>query len=435
MGKKRIWLWIAAAVLCAACVLTACFWDAIVVYAAPKAVLSEALAEALSDLDLRFRYNPVRNLLDLYSPEGRYTAAITLETDTELLGSVSCDLQANTDAVSHRFLADGKVTTSGGDLNLSLYLDGECMAVSSRELVNGNYYGIQYDSFAADMERFWLVKPLIPAATFQKWEENLNQIQTAMNRPYSVPEISQEDVRMLMTGVLLLDSKVSREAYNGLDCYCITYAAGGSQVKELLSCVLDAANTQTADISASFYLYEKQLIGIDIRGTAGENTVRYSLDLGQQCGTSDLQFTQFRTENGVSSSAVITVSTASADTLYRETVLCDITDEGGARRTEVSYSWNSNNGDMTLSWNKAMPIRMNVTRSQEGLHIVTQDFAQLMEILAGQTGDTTNEVSCTMTLTPGTEIKAPKYIPMSRWSSEDLLTLLKGLGGLIGFSF
>lgn len=430
---KRIWIFILAAAVCFVSVLAACFWDTIVIYAAPKAVLSQATKDTISQLDIRFRYNPIRNLLDLYSPEGQYTVSAQLQTETELLGPVSCDVQVSTDAPAHQAFVDGTIHSSGGDLDLSLFLNGEYMALSSQDLVDGKYYGITYDSFVSDLDRFPLIKFMIPDASLGKWENTLLEIQSLMNRPYEVPQVTQEDMRLLMVGILLLDSKVSREVYDGLDCWKITYGAEGQEIKSLLSNVLDTQNVETAEIAASFYLKERTLVGIEITGAAGENSVLYMLHLGEQCLTNDLCFTAMRTENGSRSDIGITVSTSSRSDTYQETIILNITADESNRR-EVSYSWDSNSGDMVLSWNQGMPVRMNVTRNEDGLRIATDDFAQLMAILAGRKGNTAKEVSCVMTLMPGSAISAPEYSHISQWSSEDLLQLLRGLGRWLGIA-
>ena len=425
--KHRAWCWVLAAVLTLALILTVFCWDTIVIYAASKAVLTGALQDTISQLDVRFRYNPIRNTLDQYSPEGRYTASVTLETETEHLGHLSCDLAVQTDAVSHQASVDGVLHSKSGDLNLSLYLNDTGMAISSEELLAGRYYGITYDTFASDLNHFPLLKYVIPAATVTRWEKSLDEIQSVMSRPYQPPEITREDIRYLMAGILLLDTKVSRGTVQGLDCYVITYSAAGQEVRDLLGYVLDVNSTDTGEIAANFYLHNRKLVCVELACSAGENALQCRLDLGEQCRTDDLHLTVQKKEQDQSAKTVISVSTQSSGPFYQETV--SVT---GDSCNEVRYSWDSDNGDMIFSWNSGMPIRLNVTQKQDGLHVSTADFAQLFSVMTGRSGKSGREVAAVMTLKPGTVLTAPEYTNLDAWSYEDLLTLLKGLGGLLG---
>lgn len=434
-GKKNLWLWILGIVLASAIALTAFFWDTIVIFAAPKAVLTTALSDTLTDLDIRFRYNPVRNLLGQYSPEGRYDATVKLKTDTQHLGPISCDLRVQTDLLAHQAQASGTIGTSGGNLNLSVYLNDTYLALSSQELVNGKYYGLTYDTFASDLERFPLARLLIPESTMTMWENSLEDIQAIMGRPFRAPQITEQDVRLLIAGILLLDSRVTPETLDGQKCFKITYAAQGEEVCDLLSNVLSTEGSATGQITASFYLLNRNLIRVEILGSAGENTVAFSLDLGEQCLNNDLRITIVRKEKGSAASADMTISTASAGTTYRETVSCELTTDMDISRTAVSYTWDSNNGDMILAWNDSLPVRMNVSQTDAGLQIVTEDFAQVMHILAGKKGENTRQISAAVALCPGAPVTVPEYTNLDQWSYEDLMILLKGLGGLLGLPY
>ena len=427
---KKVWIWVSCIVLAVIILFTLCFWDSLVIYSAPQMVLSQALSDTLQQLDVRFRYNPVRNCLDNFSLEGRYAATVALETEIQNLGPVACDLQVLSDAVSHQAQIDGSIHSGDSKLNLSLHISDRFAALSSQELVDGKYYGITYDTFLKDMERFPLAKLVIPKATIINWNSDLKSIQQMMSRPYIAPRVSEEDIRLLVAGILLLDAEVSDETIDGFDCVQITYSASGEEVRNLLSNVMSTDISQTASIRASFYLYEKKLLRMDLNCVAGYNSLRCTLHLGEQCQVDDLRFTIDRVENGVTSSNSVIVRTVSSDTIYQETIWFS-----GDFKHEASYSWDSNNGDMTFSWDNAMPIRLNLSQTDEGLRIVTDDFAQLFALLTHGVVKSNREVAAVMTLKPGQAIVSPEFINLDRWSYEDFLALLKGLGRWLDLSF
>lgn len=436
-NRKFKWWLLLIPVLAAAVILAIAFWDTIAVYMAPKAVLTNALSDTVSRLDERFRSNPIRNLVDVYDREGKYTAQIELETSQELLGTVSYDMTVQTDLSANQAFAQGNIGFSGTNLALSMYLNGDFMAISSDELVNGAYYGITYDTFSEDLDHFPLVKHLIPSATMQKWESSLESIQELMTRSYEVPEITSEDIRMLMAAILLLDSQVSREdiQLNGerVSSFVITYSAAGEAVRDILGYVLDVSNAPEGEITASFYLYNNAVVKVELDGAAGENQISYILTLGEDALTAPLTLTENRRENGSISDFSLAVSTSMDTGRYVETVNFTQTADESSKAVAVSYDWNTETGDMILSWNHSMPIRLNLTRNEDGICMVTDDFAQLMAILQKKEEGSTDSASCTMLLRKGSSVAAPAYKNLDKWSMEDLVTLLTGIGSLIGF--
>lgn len=430
--KKTKWWIVLLAVLLVAVILAVIFGDTILILAAPKAMLTKALTSTISQLDERFRMNPIRNTLDVYDPQGKYTAVMELDTANDLLGEISYDMTLQTDLTAHQAYAEGVVGFSDRDLSLSLYLNGDFVALSSPKLVNGNYYGITYETFSEDLGSFPLVKRLIPSATMQKWEDSLGNIQEVMNRSYEMPELSEADYKNLLMGILALKCRVEKAEYplNGqqVPCYALTYGADGEQVKELLGHILDTESAQTAEVSACFYLYQNQLIALSVDGSAGENHVRYILTLGEDPSTNDLTLKTSRTENGATNDMYLEVSTQQSGNHYAETLTIT---KNQAESNRISYDWDTVTGDMTLNWND-VSIELNMTNTDAGLRIVTDDFGKLTDILLQKEEGTAKTISCTMTLNKGSAIAEPAYKNLDQWSMEDLWILLSSIGELIG---
>lgn len=421
----------------AAVILAVVFWKSIAIYLMPKAALTTALSNTVSQLDERFRYNPIRNMLGVYDREGRYTAQAELKTSNDLLGEITYDMTVQTDMSGHQLMAEGTAAFSGQDLALALYMNGDYMAVSSDELLNGNYYGITYNTFASDLESFPLVKYLIPGTTVQKWEESLKSLQNLMNRSYEAPEITESDVRMLFAGILLLDSKVDREEVllNGQTyaCHKITYSAGGKEVKEVLSHILDTSGADSAEITACFYVHQNIVVKLEIAGAAGENRVSYVLTLGENALTDVLTLTEERFEKGETCHVTLTVDTQLSGYHYMENLDMVRTANGIKQSDSITYDWDSGSGDMIFGWNNGMPIRLNLTQNEEGIRLISEDFAQLTALLLQSEKETSAEISGIVTLSKGSSVEAPIYKNMDTWSMEDLITLLTGIGSLIGF--
>ena len=70
--------------LAAGCVVF--FWDAIVMLFAPKLVLSSAIQQAISQLELRWSESPFSVLAKAYDASGKNTSAAELERRRQLAG-------------------------------------------------------------------------------------------------------------------------------------------------------------------------------------------------------------------------------------------------------------------------------------------------------------------------------------------------------------
>lgn len=134
MERKRCKWWIFPIILILLAVIVATvFWDILAIYIAPKTVLREALVTVYSQLQQRFDGNPLFFSLNAIDPEGKQTVTVQLDTVNELIGDVCYNMTVQTDA--HKLLAEGIASTSAQDLDLSVYMDTEFIAVSSMDLI------------------------------------------------------------------------------------------------------------------------------------------------------------------------------------------------------------------------------------------------------------------------------------------------------------
>ncbi len=285
MSKKK-WLLILLAAVLAVAAAVFVFWDSIAIYVAPKAVLSGALQAAMEDLQEYYGQSPVSLLAGHLDAEGRYRATMDMETEDALLGSVQYNMTAELNLQNNRIAAQGVVTTAQNDLDLSVYLDRDFMALSSEDLLGGAYYGIAYETFSQDIRAIPLLSMFVSESVLSQWDGSVAGIQSAMNRSYQLPqlpEVSQTQIQGALAAVLLLPSDVARVqmTVNGeyADCFRISYNAQGEQVGALLGNVMDVGDGADASVVAHFYLHEKELVMAQVNAAAGENSLRCVLEL------------------------------------------------------------------------------------------------------------------------------------------------------------
>ena len=412
--------------LLAAMILTVVFWDSVALVIAPKAVLTTALSDAFTKLEERFEDSPLWIVAEGYDEGGCNTIQMQLDTANDLVGEIKYDMKVQTDEANHQILAEGTAKTSRNQLNLSVYANPEFVALTSAELLQGGYYGIQYDTFAADIRSFPLIGLLIPDVTIQEWYRSLKSVQVFMSRDYTLPEfpdITEEDMKMLMLGILALRSDVTKTEIsigaNTLPCRKITYSEAGDRVSEVLKYILDTTGQEGGEITASFYLYEKALVKVELTGTAGDNKVHCEILSGTDIQADDLAISFAKVENGSVSDLSVVVHTKREGERYSETI--------SMNEMAISYDWNPNSGDMKLYLPNKEPVALILEEAEAGFQVVTQDLAVLLDI------NSNAQCRCIMSVAKGSEVEEPHYKNMDQWSFQDLMVLLGGVGSLIGF--
>lgn len=408
------------------------FGKNILLYIAPKAVLTSALDSAFSQLEQRFQGSPLLILADVFSWDGKYQAVMDAETTNDLLGTVSYDMTVNADAQSHRLLAQGTVQSRQRDLDITLYLDDTAMAISSEDLLQGSFYGITYDTFSSDIREFPLISMVVPDATIQEWEASVSGIKQSMSRSYALPQlpdISEAEMTTLMLGIMALPSRVTSEnlQLNGetFPCQKISYSASGTQVGALV-------NAQSAAIAADFYLYESTLMQICVNVSTDEREVTAALTLGEDLLTCPILMQYAETNAGVYRDFVACVSTQRDNDSYAESWSIHKTGEG-EESLSFSYAYDTASGDIQVTVGQAEPVFFNLTKDESGVHLQTDDLSGLLQTLEQKKNASNKKISCTMTLSEGREVASPAYKNLDAWSMEDLLILLGGIGSLIGF--
>lgn len=421
-------------------ILVVFFQDAILIWVAPKAVLTSALNDLFSQLEQRFHGDPLLIVAGTFNPEGKYTIDMEMETEKELLGPVIYDMTLQTDGTAHQFFADGTASTSSKAMDLTMYLDTDFMAVSSENLVGGTYYGITYDTFASDMRKIPLLNFLISDSLLSQWEDSVREIQANMSRTYAlpgIPETSNGDMRKALLGIAALPCKTQKCTTQledtAVTCYKLDFSVSGQQMEQLLSTI--SAGEENGAAVVSFYLFENSVIKISLLYEAEETVLQYSLDLGQTPKDNPLTLQGTQSRDGHQEEWTIAVATQYGDNRYTETWNIQKGSGETERKVSVAFDWNPFSGDLTLKTSASKePCSLNLTATENGFRLETDDLTRLMRALSldGPSGQEDGKSSCTMTVSKGSEIVTPEYKNLDQWSMEDFLVLLNGVGSLLG---
>ena len=439
--KSREWWLLGILIVMLLGILIFAFWDAILILVAPKAVLTSALNHLFSQLEQRFQGDPLRIVAGSLDPEGKYTINMKLETEKELLGPVTYDITLRTDGTAHQLLADGTVCTSSKAVDLSMYFDADFMAVSSEDLVKGQYYGITYDTFAADMHKIPLLNFLISDSLLQKWESSIQKIQANMSRTYalpSLPELPNGDPRKALLGIAALSCKTQKcdiqLADTTVSGYKLDFSVSVQQMEKFFSTMTNGAKTRDGSAVVSFYLFQNSVVKISLLYEAEGSELQYSLDLGKNPLKDFLTLQGTQSKDGEFDELAITVATQNGENRYTE--IWNI-QKGSDSSFFLTLVWNPLSGDMVLKTSvSAEPCLLNLVETENGFRITTDDLSRLICALSlnEQSVQKNNKVSCIMDVNKGSAVVTPAYKNLDQWTTEDFLALLNGVGSLLGIN-
>lgn len=446
MGMKRKW-WFLGAALLASAALSLCFFG-VRVRLAPRLVLTRALETAFERLEERFEGSPVHLLADALDSEGRQNVSLQLETEQAYLGVVRYDMQLATQLSPCRIQGEGTVVTGGKALDLSLFLDGDFAAVSSKSLVNGNFYGITYDSFSQDIRSRELLAVLIGDKTISQWEASVSDLDAAMSRELKLPELDPEDVVSCLYGVLALKPQVSRvETPAGAApyAYAVTFRASIQELAQMTEGYREQIPTELMDrvdrlkkdpnafAKVEYLLSKGDLVQILVELDSVTEYDRLILTLGNDPGTSQLA-AELVTKAGNENLRIwMELENVSDEETYQESLRISQTRNQEKAKLTLEYDYDLSSGEMDLTIlrdDKKAQLLLNLKGEGEQLTVISQNVTPFLNLFLKKPLE--HPAICTLGLSPGGDVTVPEYRNLDQWSVEDLLELLTGLGGLLG---
>ena len=441
MKKQLCKWWLLIPVILVLIFLLFTFWDKIMLYAAPKIVLTSALSDTLSQLQERFDDSPLLILSKHIDQNGRYTAEVNAETENDLLGTVQYDMTLQLDGAAHRVQASGTAISAGREIDLSLYADESFAAVSSEGLVNGKYYGITYDTFASDLRSIPLLWLVVSNDIMTQWEASVKGLRETISKECSLPqlpEISEEEVKKLLLGIAAMPCEIEECSIllegTAANCHKLEYAFGGEQVGQVLAEMTQRQFGSEVSATISFYLHDRSVVKISALCQDGADAFQYTFDLGTSPLNGPLTLHSWEQMDGNNTEYRISVETQKTEDDYAESL--DIQYLGMEKTSNFSaaYIWYPARGKISLGVGN-QNIRLKIEEIENGIQLATDDIRPLMQITDQGDyveGEKSSPISCVMDVQKGSNIETPEYRNLSEWSLEDFIGLLGGVGSLLG---
>lgn len=437
MEKKTYRWWILPVLLFVILMLlTVLFGDVLYLRIAPKAVLTTALRTTVSQLETRFRDDPLRILFNILEPEGKYTADIVLDAE-----SANYDLSVQVNGKNKQVFSEGYVKIGNTQLDVSCYLDPDFMAVSSDKLVDGLFYGITYDTFAEDVRKIPLLDFFISDKKLRQWDTSIKDIQRKINQHKIVqplPEISKDDFRAVMLGILAMPCEIETTTVSigdsAVQCQAVTYRIHKNS-GEALQALLPVFGDSSFDIT--FYLEERSLVKINLNVLSGGQNERYEVLLGQNPSEDALSLRKTKNMDGLITCYEMRVETHRTEGVYSEKwSMLRSEAEKGSENHEIQFAYQLDNGKTQLTIDNQKPFTFMLSEKENGIQLQSDDFSQILQILQCDTKFliVDEPLSGRISVVKGSQISVPVYKNLDKWDLEDFWNLLSGVSSFLGIS-
>lgn len=439
MKQKRKWLFLTVfGVLLCLTILGYLFRDSFMLYFMPKSVLKEALSEAVTQIETRFQENPLDILQKGIDADGNQRAELELSREDPLFGEICYDMLFLVQP--HRLYGEGTAYNGQRDLDLSVYLDTDFMAVSSDDLLRGSYYGIHYDTFPQDIRRIPLLDWMLGENVLSKWENTVHGVQAALAQdvPFSVPQLPQLSAaqrKAASLAALALPLKVEKctALIQGekLDCHRMVCSLEGEAARKLLQEALEVPDTGSAEVRVAFYLSEKHLVMLDALITTGERGYHASIEFGSDIEKDPILVKYRFSDENQGTDLVFRMEDKLEGEWHREKWYVS-----GLQQSpiDLSCSWNTS-GQVVLKTDPHGSVSFRLTETEDGFRMDSEDFSKLYEFCMQKTPSSKgNPLKGSITIGKGRAFDTPAYKNLDQWSMEDFLILLEGVGSLIGIT-
>lgn len=419
--KKRWFLILVPAILAAAA-LALTMSTELRIRLMPRTVLRKAITEASLELQQRFEDNPILHIasvIDLADQQIRF------HTGSE-------GTQENTVIhLSPRRIAG---SLSSGALSAEFYTDEDSLAISSGQLTDGRWLGIAYDSFSEDIGKIPLIRWILSDSMLRSWENSLGELRDGILKEVhipSLPKVTQEDLSKLSLALAAMKTTVSQTVIQTEqgpeECFRILCEADGSTWNPLFA--VDEEWSDTA-VSCVFYLRDTHLVLAQLTAESGRQQLRLHLEADGAIADDPISVRYSRREGEKEESYSARIATDRPGDVLSEQWELSINDS----RHSFSYQWEEASGSGTVNFSEE-EVPFQLTLQPQGFHLVTTNSSVLTRIFPLENPFREQQERWEIDVRPGAAPERPEFRTPDTWTTEDLLTLLEGLGDVLDLPF
>lgn len=408
------------------------------IYFQPKAVLTNAISRAFSQLDARFQKDPLLKLADAYDPDGKYTIEVSTKPDSGEEKSYDANIQVDTQ--NRRISGACSILSTPQPMNISVYLDPDFMAISTGEAAPSEYYGITYNTFDSDIQKVPLLNMLVSESLITHWGSSIRSVHDAFvqmgNTSLQIPQITRKDLKGLLLGAAALPCRTQRADITvqkkPLTCKKLIYEIGEEGANGILAQLTGKRPSTNSALMLSMFLYQDTLVRAVLTGTDGSVPFQYCLDLGTDPAQNPLLL---QGSYGDLRSFSVMITTQSGENQYIESWDIQTTAQGKEADHSFAFDWTPQTETMRLrTKNLSAPLPIILRKEGTQLHLETENLTALLKAIGidSEYFSMGDSMLAAINISHGSEINVPPYKNLDAWSMEDFLTLLGEIGPMIG---
>ena len=390
--------------------------------------LYKAVEDTIELLQTELKHSPLHVCSETFN-SGACT--ITTKAASTQPGKQDIRCTLSTIADKNRIFSDGVVSLGEKNLELSVYADTTFMAISS-DLLNQGYYGITYDSFLQDLRSIPLLEWVVSDTLAATWNQSVMQVKRCMEDGFAIPEIYFDFSAFdQLKGLLLtIPAKIDRTQimHDGLlqGVVRIVYEFGSEKLPGGIRENLFGGTASDLHVTATFYMKRDQLLMGDIQIQNDGDIWKAQME---KMSSNGVMFS-ITSEDGANITTMEVV--VEQEGANRETWSFQ---QGNESSQSISLHWNHTDNNMILFVNDRQ-TSVKYEEISDGFHLQTDDLLSMLETFKiDASGFLEANMMCDITVSQGGQCSTPEYKNLDQWSLDDFLTLLDGVGSLIGFSF
>lgn len=476
--KKKKWWLISICAVMAIAVASAFLWKPLLLRCAPQVYLSISASKTTDDLIRRWEGSPAVLLGNAAEIIQNGTTDLEIAYDFGLIiGTINADLSLRADQSAKRWSLHGNLEALRQESQLDLYLDADCLALRCDRVTEGEYYGLNYDTFEQDIRGSALAERLTEEQLVMLIEM-VDQLESSINAPTDYNELLKPYVERIIkfckdqemtagTDTLSLDDQEQKcdtisiqpkkeeivallnELLDMLEqddeLYGVVFGLYGAikgkkdtrklwedGITELKNTVNDFSASRESESTITFYIHDMKLVGLGVdldiidRETDKDTQADVLLNFGLDVSKSDISL-DVNVQTDADQEQYTIVSTVKKnETIYKETITVTKNAYGSIINSELVSIWDRKTGELEVqvqSEQNEGTFTIGLRETDGGAEIIIDDLAAVLLLFMGKDAE---DVDCSLrvNIREGCNIETPVYKTVDQISQKLLDKIL-----------
>lgn len=463
--KNGKWWLIPIVAVLAIAIAGAFLWKPLLLKFAPDIYLSMASGRTMDALSKRSEDSPYALLASADEIMDDGTLDVSLSYSDYYNGDIQANMSISSKKEQKQWMFDALINSSEQNVDLSMYMDADCLTLRSDPFTDGKYYGLTYDTFSDDIRKSGF-NMILSEDEMQQCDEIVQMLNRNINQTVDYDQLLQPYLEIMNDYAEDLKPVIGRHSIT-LDnktrkCDTIEYTIEQDQLFELLHDLLEqlekdeAASDLVGDTAAlaeslhdslgnledhsdmkfvlTYYICNTHLAALETNMTFAEHEAddqvnwNFMLSLGTNPRISDIRLDMDITYGDNKISRTIISAIEQRDDLYINTFTLKTDNYGIKEKYVLTSKWNSDSGDWNFKFvsdmddEAAFEFTAKISEYENGFEVRIDELNDLLKIPE----DEMNQITSTLSIrfTKGCVIDKPEYINLDQMNLDVVRDIL-----------